>query len=207
MNGENPLPRWARHILIGLGLFLAGAILAFGYSYRPLHGAMSWQIEQLEARLDERNRENLLLSDSLAKQTSVEADRIDPETLAQVKKELDQTKRVLAQTEKDLRRAKGKRKDANASAAKWRKRFKELEGRPSPVAAASPSKPPPSGEAKEAAAISAPGSAKATSRSLADADTPGPAASGSEAKGNGSQAGAESAIIIPSEVTTPSEAR
>ena len=54
MDEENflPLPRWLRHGLIGVGLFLAGAALAFGYSYRPLHGALSWQVDQLEAKLD-----------------------------------------------------------------------------------------------------------------------------------------------------------
>jgi septal ring factor EnvC (AmiA/AmiB activator) len=126
MNGENPLPPWLRHALIGLGLFLAGAVLAFGYSYRPLHGALSWQVDQLESRLDERNRENVQLSDALAKQKTSEAKRIDPETLAQVERELDQTKRVLRQAEKDLKRAKRKRKESNASTSKWKKRYEEL---------------------------------------------------------------------------------
>ena len=126
MNGENHLPPWLRNALIGIGLFLAGAVLAFGYSYRPMHGALTWQIDQLESRLDERNRENVQLSDALAKQKSIEGKRIDPETLAQVERELDQTKRVLRQAEKDLKQAERKRKSSNASAAEWRKRFEEL---------------------------------------------------------------------------------
>jgi hypothetical protein len=134
MNRENPLPPWLRHALIGIGLFLAGAVLAFGYSYRPLHGALTWQIDQLESRLDERNRENVQLSDALAKQQSIEGKRIDPETLAQVERELDQTKRVLRQAEKDLKRAERKRKESNASAAVWRKRFEELRDVPAMVA-------------------------------------------------------------------------
>ncbi len=138
MNGENPLPLWARHALIGLGLFLAGAILAFGYSYRPLHGALSWQVDQLESRLDERNRENVRLSDALAKQKSSEATRIDPDTLAQVERELQQTKRVLNQAEKDLGRAIRKRKESVASATKWRKRFEELRDAAPPFVATAP---------------------------------------------------------------------
>jgi hypothetical protein len=134
MNGENPLPPWLRHALIGIGLFLAGAVLAFGYSYRPLHGALTWQIDQLESRLDERNRENVQLSDALAKQKSIEGKRIDPETLTQVERELDQTKRVLRQAEKDLKRAERKRKESNASAAVWRKRFEELRDVPAMAA-------------------------------------------------------------------------
>lgn len=206
MNGENPLPRWARHILIGIGLFLSGAILAFGYSYRPLHGALSWQVEQLESRLDERNRENLRLSDSLAEQESVEASRIDPETLAQVKRELDQTKRVLAQTEKDLRRAESKRKDANASAATWRKRFKELEGRPTSVAAASPPKAPAPNEPNPAPASPAADSSKTASQPEGLTATPVPVKSSSTPTTvDASQATRESGII-PEEVATESKA-
>jgi hypothetical protein len=128
MQGENflPLPPWFRHTLIGVGLFLAGAILAFGYSYRPLHGALAWQVDQLEERLDQRNRENVELSDLLGRQKSNEATRIDPDTLAQVEKELEQTKRVLNQAEKDLKRSKRKQKESAASATKWRKRFEVL---------------------------------------------------------------------------------
>jgi hypothetical protein len=142
MDEENPLPPWLRQVLIGIGLFLAGAVLAFGYSYRPLHGKLSWQVEQLETRLHERNRENLELSDTLAQQKSIEAERIAPETFAQVERELDQTKRVLRQAEKDLKRAERKRKDANASASKWRKRFEELRDAPQANIAATPPAPP-----------------------------------------------------------------
>ena len=140
MDEENflPLPQWLRHALIGVGLFLAGAVLAFGYSYRPLHGAMLWQVDQLEARLDERNRENVQLSDTLAKQKSNEATRIDPDTLAQVERELDQTKRVLNQAEKDLKRAERKRKESTSSATKWRKRYEELRDAPPVIADTAP---------------------------------------------------------------------
>lgn len=140
MDEENFLtvPRWLRHALIGVGLFLAGALLAFGYSYRPLHGALSWQVEQLEARLDERNRENVKLTDSIAKQKSNEATRIDPDTLAQVERELEQTKRVLNQAEKDLKRAERKRKESASSATKWRKRYEKLRDTPAVVADTAP---------------------------------------------------------------------
>ena len=143
MDRENPLPLWLRQVLIGIGLFLAGAVLAFGYSYRPLHGAMSWEIEQLQTRLDERNRENLQLSDALARQKSNEATRIDPDTLAQVERELDQTKRVLRKTEKDLKRAESKRKESDVSAAKWRKRYEEIRDAETPKIAETPPPPEP----------------------------------------------------------------
>jgi hypothetical protein len=125
-------------VLIGVGIFLAGALLAFGYSYRPLHGALSWQVDQLELRLDQCNLENLRLSDELAARKSVVATAIDPDTFAQVERELEQTKRVLDQAERNLKRSERKRKSADASASKWQKRFRELERPPAPDAAPAP---------------------------------------------------------------------
>lgn len=138
MNGENSLPGWLRQILIGIALFFAGAILAFGYSYRPLHGALTWKIDRLETRLDERNRENVRLRDTLARQKAIEEKKVDPETLAQVERELEETKRVLTRTERDLKRAEKKRKAALASATRWRKRFEELRDAPAPTPSPEP---------------------------------------------------------------------
>lgn len=126
MNESISLPRWIRLPLIGIGLFLAGGLLAFGYSYRPLHGAMTWQIEELERRIDVRNLENLKLGDQLARLRSQEASQIDPDTFSQVERELGKTKKALAQAEKDLAREQSKHKESNSSASRWRKRYEEL---------------------------------------------------------------------------------
>jgi hypothetical protein len=193
MDGENflPLPAWVRHVLIGVGLFLAGAALAFGYSYRPLHGALSWQVEQLEARLDERNRENVRLSDSLATQKSNEATRIDPDTLAQVERELEQTKRVLNQAEKDLKRAVRKRKESAASTKKWRKRYEELRDAPPAVADTAPS-PVENHDAVTPLLETAPAAPAIPSGDPSDSST-----------SNGSQRPLERGILLPSETAEP----
>ncbi len=138
MDESNRLPGWLRSGLIGLGLFLAGGALAFGYSYRPLHGALSWKVEALEQRLDERNRELLKQSDELARLRSDDAERIDPERFAKIERELETTKSALAQAETDLERAEKKRKDANASASRWRKRYEEMRDHATRTAAAPP---------------------------------------------------------------------
>jgi len=202
MNGENPLPLWARHALIGVGLFLAGALLAFGYSYRPLHGALSWQVDRLESRLDERNRENVQLSDALAKQKTFEATRIDPATLAQVERELEQTKRVLNQAERDLKRTERKRRESVANATKWRKRFEESRDAAMPIAATMsspianretlalpPSTPP--------AAPAAPASPPTESSLSASADA------SSDASSDASQPSTERGMLSPSEPAGP----
>ncbi|MBJ22833.1 MAG: hypothetical protein GY910_04435 [bacterium] len=135
MDESKRLPPWIRLPLIGAGLFFAGGMLAFGYSYRPLHGAMTWKVEELEQRIDARNLENLKLGDELARLRSQQAGRIDPETLAQVERELDKTKKALGQSDKDLKRSDRKRKEAISSGNRWRKRYEDLRDQKSVSAA------------------------------------------------------------------------
>ncbi len=170
MDESNRLPAWLRRALIGAALFLAGGLIAFGYSYRPLHGSMTWKIEELEQRIDERNRTNMMLGDELARLRSQDASRIDPITFAQVERELDKTNNALVQAEKDLKRAERKRIDANASASRWRKRYEGLRDQPSaPAAQASPRNTP------TAEPI---GSASIKKADSPDAASPAPAESG-----------------------------
>lgn len=194
MQRENslPLPRWLRNALIGLGLFLAGAILSFGYSYRPLHGALAWQVDQLEERLDDRNRENVELSDLVARQKSQQATQIDPGTLAQIERELEQTKRVLNQAEKDLKRSKRKQRESNASATKWRKRYEELRDSPPEVAQTTPSP-------VENPAALMPTLETAPSLPAAPSNDPGR----SPVSGSGSQPLLQRGILSPSETAEP----
>ena len=69
---------------------------------------------------------------------------IDPDTLAQVERELEQTKRMLNKVEKNLKRTDRKRRDSIANAAKWQKRFEELRDASGSVAATTttPGTPP-----------------------------------------------------------------
>lgn len=140
------LPSVIRHLFLAIGIFGLGAALAFGYSYRPLHGALTFRVDSLETRLDERNRENTELKDEIARIKSDEETRIDPETLSQVERELAQTKQVLADAEKKTAKLDRKRRDANASADRWRKRFESLRDQQQamPAATASPPPAPPS---------------------------------------------------------------
>ena len=157
MEESNPLAFWIRRVLIGAGLFLAGAVLSFAYSYRPLHGELTWQVDELERRIDERNLENMKLGDELARLRSKNAEQVDPDTFAQVENELAKTKRSLAQAEKDLDRTDRKRKDANASASRWRKRYEGLRDQQAVAAARTPEPvaqpaavPPPQPDAADA---------------------------------------------------------
>ena len=126
MERWNSWPLIVRQILLGTALFLLGALLSFGYSYRPLHGALTWKVDSLETRLDERNRENATLSDELRVLRANEATRIEPEALAQIETELAQTKKALRKSEKKLKSAERKRRNANTNADRWRKRYESL---------------------------------------------------------------------------------
>ncbi len=153
MDDSFKLPGWARQILVGAGLFVLGGVIAFGYSWRPLHGSLTWKIAALEEKLDARNLENLKLADELARLRSQEAERVDPEAYQEARTALEKTEAALAQAEKDLARADRKRKDANASARTWRKRYETLRDETSraPVPAA-PAQVPAPAEAPEAPA-------------------------------------------------------
>jgi len=77
-----------------------------------------------------------------------------------VKRELEQTQRVLAQTEQDLDKVDRQRKEASSSASTWRKRFEEL--RDESIASArvteSPGIPDPIGPSEESGMASPPAS-------------------------------------------------
>lgn len=192
MDGSTSLPDWARRALIGAGLFLLGGLLAFGYSYRPLHGALAWKVTALEEKLDARNLENLKLSDELARRRSEEAERVDPEAFDKIERALAKTEAALAQAEKDLSRADRKRKDANASARTWRKRYETLrDERAALPAASSPAAPAPAAPANDA---SAPTAAPAPSTSPAIPPTTPPA---SAAPPGGPTAGASRSTPEP----------
>ena len=126
MDDSFTLPAWARRALLGAGLFVLGGLIAFGYSWRPLHGSLTWKVAALEEKLDARNLKNLKLSDELARLRSQDAGRVDSAALENATKSLEKAESALAQAEKDLARSERKRKDAGASARTWRKRYEHL---------------------------------------------------------------------------------
>ena len=152
MERWNSLPFLVRQIILGGVAFTIGAVLSFAYSYRPLYGALTWKVDSLEARLDERNFENSKLNDQVAKLRSEESTRVEPETFAQVETELERTKGALAKAEKKVASTDRKRREANKSADRWRKRYESIRDEPTaaPVLKnAAPAAPTPAAVAPE----------------------------------------------------------
>lgn len=177
MDESNPLAFWLRRVLIGAGLFLAGAVLSFAYSYRPLHGDLTWKIGELERRIDERNLENQTLGDELARLRSQNATQVDPESHAKLEKELASAQKALAQAEKDLDRTDRKRKDANASASRWRKRYEDLRDQQSVAAARAAApvrRPTPAAPDSSAAPTPSAGAGAPPDEASGPRDTPAP---------------------------------
>ena len=142
MERWNTLPLMLRKIIAGIGIFVLGAMVSFGYSYRPLHGALTFKVSTLETRLDERNRDNSRLKDELTKVRSDQTEQIDPEKLAEVESELTSAKRALRTAEEKTKKAEGKRRTANANSDRWQKRYESLRDQHQAMAAAKESSPP-----------------------------------------------------------------
>lgn len=142
MERWNSLPPLLRQILVAIVFFVIGAAGAFGYSYRPLHGALSFKVDVLEARIDERNRENTALKDQIASLQKEREASVEPEALAQVESELTKTRKALRVAEEKAKRAEGKERDASANASRWRKRFETLRDERAAIAAAPPERLP-----------------------------------------------------------------
>lgn len=153
----NALPGWFRQIAIALVCFTVGALGAFGYSYRPLHGALTFKVEALEQRIDQRNRENLALKDEVALLQSGESSCIQPEELEEVKRELGQIHFALGESQAEVERVERNLRDANANANRWRKRFHSIRDAAEPTLPAAPT-PAPQASAPPAASPPAPAS-------------------------------------------------
>ena len=179
MNDSTSMPPWLRTVLIGAGLFMLGGVLSFGYSYRPLHGALTWKVDELEERIDARNLENMKLEAEVTKLRSQGKTRVDPDSFKQIERELEKAGTALAQAEKDLKRAERKRKDANASASTWRKRYESLRDQTA-AAAAKPAAQPVASPSNSEAAIKADAPAALLNSSPAPSKASPPSPAGEE---------------------------
>ena len=213
MERWNSLPAIVRQIVLGFGLFVAGAAIAFGYSYRPLHGALSWRVDHLETRLDERNRENFALREELSKLKSDRAKSIDPATLEQVRTELDQTRGALASAEDKVERLEKQRRNANAGADRWRKRYEKLrDDKVRPVLPAAPASTPPTNPSTPSASSPSPLSSTGESATQDFAPPRGPSlelepapAPATRMSPPASTDSSESGMLSPAPSSVPSE--
>ena len=83
-------------------IFLAGALLAFLYSYIPLHNAKNWKIDYLEERLVAKDNELGELQRKLRQIETDSADKPDSQTFKQLQDELHTTDKTLKGLERQV---------------------------------------------------------------------------------------------------------
>jgi len=135
----------ARRFGIYVGLFAAGALLAFVYSYVPLHNAKNWKIDYLAERLEAKDQQLVLAETKLS---AVEADatgRPDAKTFKVLQDELATTDKTIRDLERRLARSKNRVGELERARTHWKKKFDAAESAASasaaPVASPAPGAP------------------------------------------------------------------
>ncbi|MGH0035425.1 MAG: hypothetical protein ACQGVK_10410 [Myxococcota bacterium] len=135
-----------RHpIHIGVAL-LVGAVGSFVYSYGPLHRAESWQIDYLQERVDEQNRQIRSMEEELGGLRAQASSGPDPEALAAERKEAKAAQRELSSARKEAERSERTIKSLRRSVSQWKTKYEQAQAdleelKASAVAAEAPAWP------------------------------------------------------------------
>lgn len=125
--GTEPLRRMAIQFGVYAGVFLAGAILAFLYSYIPLHNAKNWKIDYLEERLVAKDTEVGALERKIADLEGDTADKPDAQTFKQVQEELASAHTTVKELERQVAKLEGRTRDVEKSRNDWKSKFEAAE--------------------------------------------------------------------------------
>ena len=155
-DGNEELMRLAKKAGIYLGVFLAGGLIAFVYSYSPLHKAKNWKIEYLEERLEAKEVELQTAGQELASVTADNEDKPDTETFKLLQNELVTVDKTVKELERKLAKAERRMKELETSRNNWKAKTAKAESMrdalaasrvPMPAAAAAPPASPAPGAA------------------------------------------------------------
>jgi hypothetical protein len=121
------LRRLGIRVGIYVGVFLAGAILAFLYSYIPLHNAKNWKIDYLEERLVSKDNEIELLEQRLASLEIDAADKPDGQTFKQVQGELVSADKTVKDLEQQVRQLERQARELEKAGRDWKSKYDAAE--------------------------------------------------------------------------------
>ncbi len=150
--GHQPESLWmqlAKRFGVAVGLFVAGALMAFVYSYVPLHNAKNWEIEYLTERLEAKDQQLMQVE---AKLSTVEADvtgRPDADTFRLMQDELATSDKTIKDLERRLGRSQNRVDELERARTHWKKKFDAAESAASATATAPVAAPAPSAAADE----------------------------------------------------------
>jgi septal ring factor EnvC (AmiA/AmiB activator) len=109
------------------GIFLAGALIAFIYSYAPLHSGKNWEIDYLEERLESKEESLGQATRDLARVQSESADKPDGQTFKLLQEELATTDKTIRNLERKLDRSERRTKELERSRKNWKAKYAALE--------------------------------------------------------------------------------
>lgn len=133
------LRRLAIQAGIYLGVFLGGALVAFLYSYMPLHNAKNWKIDYLEERLASKDAELTARTAELETLASESGNGPDPETFKLLQKELAAADQSIQKLEGQLAKAERRAGELEKSRDDWKARHAKAESQRKAVTASAPS--------------------------------------------------------------------
>jgi hypothetical protein len=124
---QEEVQRWLRKMGVYLGTFIGGGILAFAYSYYPLHSMKDRKIDHLEERLQEGDLRLSELERELRSTRSESDGQPDREAFYGLQEEVATAATLQAELEKKLDRAERKVRDLEKSRGSLRAQVAKLE--------------------------------------------------------------------------------
>lgn len=119
--------RLARRFGLLVGLFVAGAVTAFVYSYVPLHNAKNWEIEYLTERLAAKEEQLIQMETRLSAAEANASGRPDAETFGLLQDELDTADKTIKDLERRLGKEKKRVGELEQARTHWKKKYEQAE--------------------------------------------------------------------------------
>lgn len=127
-NGQQPMWLWlVRRFGVMAGLFVAGAVTAFVYSYVPLHNAKNWEIEYLSERLAAKEEQLIQMETRLSAAEANVSGRPDAETFGMLQNELDTADRTIKDLERRIAKEQQRVAELEGARNQWKKKFEQAE--------------------------------------------------------------------------------
>lgn len=174
MNELLDVRRWPhallRYPLLILTALLLGALLAFSYSYAPLHRAKDWKIGYLEERLESRNQQLREAGNNLTEARTSLNGTLSRGEVSAIRTQLGEATRLADSRKNEITSLQKRLTQARKTRDQWRNRhataLSEIEAQqqravpvitvkpavetiPAPPAAIAPETPGPSGDTPE----------------------------------------------------------
>lgn len=125
--GSDALRRLAMQVGLYAGTFFAGALIAFLYSYMPLHNAKNWKIDYLEERIATKDGELENLTARLAALESDTVDRPDAKTFKLLQDELVTADKTVKRLEGRIAKLERRGKELEQSRNNWKAKHADAE--------------------------------------------------------------------------------